>query len=290
MRSALHDQAEGLRRLLDRHGLRVLLVSAGADAERGGASAVVNLAAALADLGRDVLVLDGPSGRLTQALGLSTRHDLADVIKRQRSLDEIVLRGPGRIRVLPLGRVAGALARLTEADQQWLLERCSRLSFPIDTLVADGAEQGDIWAGSASQHLVLVHGAGGAAVMSAYAAIKRMHLEADRREFHLVIDDVADAEEAQRVFDNLAQVARRYLKVSLRLLGHVPRDEKLGQAARLNVPVVTAFPSAPAARSFKAFAESIAGWPLSECDGNGFDDFMRRMLGWRSGAAAGVNI
>ena len=53
------DQAEGLRRLIDRSGLQVVSVSRDGSDQPG---AIVNLAGALAELGRDVLILDEQTG------------------------------------------------------------------------------------------------------------------------------------------------------------------------------------------------------------------------------------
>ena len=57
MDKLISDQAEGLRRLLARSGSRVLAVMGGS-AGVGCTTTVVNLAAALAQQGKDVLVID----------------------------------------------------------------------------------------------------------------------------------------------------------------------------------------------------------------------------------------
>ena len=66
MRSGLakfvSDQAEGLRRLLARHGSRAIAVTGGT-AGVGCSTTVVNLAAALAAQGKDVLVGDEHAGQ-----------------------------------------------------------------------------------------------------------------------------------------------------------------------------------------------------------------------------------
>jgi len=137
--SRRHDQAEGLRRILDRCALRVVSVSASGSGRNG---AIVNLAGALAELGRDVLILDESSAGqgITAALGLKARFDLEDVISRKRDLDEVIIRGPAGIMVLPLARGARSLARLPVTEQQWLVQHCGRLGIPVDTLLVDAAQ------------------------------------------------------------------------------------------------------------------------------------------------------
>ena len=79
------DQAEGLRRLLVSNQTRVITVVAGKSGV-GRTSMTINLAAALARSGKDVLVLDEnhAPNNLLDRLGLYARHDLLDVIQGVR--------------------------------------------------------------------------------------------------------------------------------------------------------------------------------------------------------------
>lgn len=276
------DQAEGLRRLLDPNGLRVVSISASAGGS-GKTGAIVNLAGALAELGSDVLILDEhPAAHgVTAALGLKARFDLEDVIRRERDLDEVIVRGPAGILILPLARGARSLSQLPAPEQQRLVERCGRLGFPVDTLLVDaapGSASALVWPGTAAQEVIVLAGGSAAAITAAYALIKRLSNEFARREFHVLVSNVASESEARTIFGNMAGVARRYLQVSLDFMGHVPPDDKLQHAARLRLPVVAAFPGAAAAGSFRRLAQAIAGWPRAEEDGCGFDDFMRRLI------------
>ena len=275
------DQAEGLRRLLVRSGLRVVSVSAGNGAS--GAAAIVNLAGALAELGSDVLILDGRPGSqsITSALGLKVHFDFDDVIRRERDLDEVIVRGPAGLRILPLARGARSLSQLPPAEQQRLVERCGRLGFPVDTLLVDsvpGSAGAQLWTGAVAQEVIVLGGGSAAAITAAYTLIKRLSSEFARREFHVLVSNVASESEARAIFLNIAGVARRYLQVSLDYMGHIPPDEKLLHAAQLRLPVVSAFPRAAAAVSFRSLAKAIAGWPRADEDACGFDDFMRHLI------------
>lgn len=279
---ATRDQAEGLRRLLDRQGLRIVRLSSGAGG-RGKTGAVLNLAAALAELGRDVLILDeNPAAQgVTAELGLKARYDLDDVIQRRRDLDEVLVRGPAGILILPIARGATSLTRLPVPDQQWLVDRCSRLSSPVDTLLVDAAEGSAsalLWPGIAAQEVIVLSGGSAQAITAGYALIKRLNAEFGRREFRLLVNDVSGEAEARNIFGNMAGVARRYLQVSLDFMGHVPADDRLQQAARLRQPVVAAFPKAAASGSFRNLALAITGWPRAQEDASGLDEFMRRLI------------
>ena len=276
------DQAEGLRRLLDRSGLRVVSVIAGTGGN-GRTGVIVNLAGALAELGSGVLILDEhPAGHgVTAALGLKSRFDLEDVIRRERDLDEVIVRGPTGIVILPLARGARWLSQLPAPEQLRLVERCGRLGFPVDTLLVDaapGSASALLSPGTVAEEVIVLAGGSAAAITAAYALIKRRSNEFARREFHVLVSNVASESEARIIFRNMAGAARRYLQVSLDFMGHVPPDDKLQHAARLRLPVVAAFPAAAAAASFRRLAQAIGDWPRAEEDNCGFDDFMRRLI------------
>ncbi len=82
------DQAEGLRRLLARSGSRVIAVTGGSESV-GRTTTVVNLAAALAEQGKDVLVIDECLGdRSVSATlgGMQRVGNLAGVMRGEVSL------------------------------------------------------------------------------------------------------------------------------------------------------------------------------------------------------------
>jgi flagellar biosynthesis protein FlhG len=278
----MHDQADGLRRLFDRQGLRIVRLSSGAF-DGGKTGAVLNLAGALAELGRDVLILDeNPAARgVIAELGLKARFDLDDVIRRRRDLDEVLVRGPAGILILPIARGASSLMQLPPGDQKWLIERCSRLSSPVDTLLVDtaaGSASALLWPGMAAQEVIVLPGGSAQAITSGYALIKQLNAEFGRREFRLLVNEVSGEAEARHIFGNMAGVAKRYLQVSLDFMGHVPADDQLRQAARLRQPVVAAFPAAAAAGSYRRLALAITGWPHTQEDASGLDEFMRRLI------------
>jgi len=278
----MRDQADGLRRMFDRQGLRIVRLSSGA-ADGGKTGAVLNLAAALAELGRDVLIVDeDPAARgVTAELGLKARFDLDDVIRRKRDLDEVLVRGPAGILILPIARGAASLTQLPLREQQWLVERCSRLSTPVDTLLVDaasGSASALLWPGVSAQEVIVLPGGSAQAITSGYALIKTLNAEFGRREFRLLVNDVSGEAEARHIFGNMAGVAQRYLQVSLDFMGHVPADDQLRQAARLRQPVVAAFPAAAAAGSFRKLALAITGWSRANEDASGLDEFMRRLI------------
>lgn len=286
--SMMADQAEGLRRLLGRDRLRIItMVSGGVGV--GKTSATINLAVALARGGRKVLVLDENCGAagVTGALGLAPRHDLWHVLRREKTLEQVIVPGPGNIAVLAAAHSAQRLAELGQSERQWLADCFSGPTAPGGVVVVDAAAGG---AGSvlplnlAAQEVVVVLSAAAPAITEAYALIKMLSQNQARRHFRILVNK-AKGGEAHTIFNNMAQAARRYLAVSLDLLGFVPPDEKLRSATRLCQPVVEVFPDAAAADCFCCMAGAVAQWPNQAEEGAAPGHFMQCRRGGRASSA-----
>lgn len=270
------DQAEGLRRLLVRNQTQVITVVAGKSGI-GRTSVTINLAAALARSGKDVLVLDENHApdNLLDRLGLFAGHDLLDVAQGKCHPKQALLKAKG-FGVLPAARAMHSLARLSRAEQLRLEDALTEVSNGVDVMLVDAAmpvlSRVEGLAGRSAVSSSLASGAAVLVVVDAtasgitesYALIKRMALENARMQFEIVVNKVAGEQAALTVFDNMAKVARRNLAVRLEYLGCIPQDDRLKRATQLGRPVVEAFPAAASARSCLAMSEKLLRLPVQQ--------------------------
>ncbi|MBI1175083.1 MAG: AAA family ATPase [Sideroxydans sp.] len=264
------DQAEGLRRLLERASTRVVTV-AGARSGLGMTSVVVNMAAALANSGRSVLVLDEhlSPANVANSLALKPRYDLLNAVRGDKSLRDVVLCPMQGVHVLPATRAMQALPKLTGMEREQLLECLAEASRGREVVLVDAStDEGRFVSASLApdQPLLLVTDATAAAITESYALIKRITLQEGRRRFEIVVNRVRDAAAAKTVFDNVAQVARRHLSVRVEYLGYIPVDEKLKRATQLRRSVVEAFPQAPSSRAFAELGHNLILLPAADDD------------------------
>lgn len=84
------------------HPVQVIAVTGGKGGV-GKTNVSVNLALALADLGRRVMLLDADLGlaNVDVLLGLTPKRTLADVIEGRCELRDVLLLGPGGVRIVP---------------------------------------------------------------------------------------------------------------------------------------------------------------------------------------------
>lgn len=240
------DQAEGLRRLLARSPARVVAV-VGARSGLGATSVVVNLAAAWANSGKNVLILDEhlSQNNVANTLALKPRYDLLNVIRGDKPLREVTLRERNGVQILPVARAMQALRRLEEPERDTLLELLAQASRGMDVVLVDAAadDRHSVCASlSGDEPLLLVLNGTVSGITESYAMLKYMALHNGRRTFNIMVNKARDGLEAKAIFNNMAQVAQRNLQVHLDYMGYIPVDEKLKRATQLCRPVVEVFP------------------------------------------------
>lgn len=294
MAEVVQDQAEGLRRLLARDSVRVVTLTSGRTGV-GKSNIVANLAAALAKRGRQVLVLDEQSGKgsVESLLGLTARYDLMHVIRRERTLEEVMLSGPDGVNIIAAGEGLQMLAGLQQEDQDWLVQAFRQLSQCVDVVLVDavaGIASNVLPLSLASQEIVIVVSQHASSITDAYALIKVLNQRFAIRRFHILASKVHDEAAAQALFCKMAEVAERFLDVSLDFMGYVPQDEKMKQAGRIFRPVVEAFPTAISAKAVRDLAEAMEQWPYPSGDNGRLESFMQRLIQSSRMAAEGFRL
>lgn len=277
------DQAEGLRRLQASDLVRIVTV-VGGRAGVGKTSAVINLAAALARNGKHVLVLDeNPRHNNVNAnLGLKARYDLLHVINRDKTLEQAILPGPEGISILTAMRGVHSLSTLGHDDQEWLIKSFANLSKPVDVVLVDTTAAGSashvLSLSLAAQQVLVVLSGTAPSITEAYALIKVMSLEYAKRHFLVLVNKVGSEQEACAIFNNISQVARCRLSVTLDFMGCIPIDEKLSRSTQLCRPVVEAFPASAAATGFRKLADNLLSCPHPGDYVGGVENFVERLI------------
>ncbi len=249
----------------------------------GKTSVAVNLATALAQLGRRTMLLDGDLGlaNVDVLLGLTPRYTLEHVLKGERTLEEVILETPCGVRVVPASSGVARMAALTLTEQNGIVQAFSALPAPPQVLIVDtatGIAEPVLQFCQAAQQVLVVLRDEPTSLTDTYALIKVLSRERDVRQFRVLTNLTRHPDEGQIAFRRLQRVTDRYLEVVLEHVGDVPEDLSLQRSVQAQRSVIEAYPGSPAARAFKSLARVANQWPLATGPSGRIEFFMERLL------------
>ena len=230
----------------------------------GKTSVVINLAASLARIGHRVGVIDADFGlgNIDVMLGLTPEFHLGHVLNGEKTLEEVTLRGPLGVTIIPAGTGIRALTRLGREQWRKFENVVRQISADLDFLLIDtaaGISDNVVELLLMAERVLVVTSFEPAAVVDAYAVIKILTNTAPGKEVGLVVNASRDAEEASLVFRQLDVASNRFLKRSLRFYGFVVQDAAVREAVLAQRPIVNHLPQAAASRCYRILASRVAG-------------------------------
>jgi flagellar biosynthesis protein FlhG len=250
----------------------------------GKSNVVLNAGIALARRGRRVTILDGDLGlaSINVLLGLSPRWDLRHVLTGERRLRDIVLHGPHGLNVIPAGSGIAELANLDEDDRETLLRQIEEVEESCEFLLIDtGAGISDTVLNLvvSSDEAIVITRPEPTALADAYALIKVIVQQAPAYPFHLLINMVRDARQAEQVYHSLEQILVRFLGYQPGNAGFVVNDARVGLGVVQQVPFTLLAPQCAASRSIETLADRLLG--AKEAAGGEGSGFWARIGRWR---------
>ncbi len=259
----------------------------------GKTNVSINLSVALSRLGRKVLLMDADLGlaNVDVQLGLHPKHNLSHVLDGSVTLDDVIVDGPGGIKVVPAASGIKHMAELGPQENAGVIRAFSDLRFDVDTLLVDtaaGISDSVVTFSRAANEIVVVVCDEPASIADAYAMVKVLSREYDVSRFHLLANMVDSPQAGRRLYAKMAAVTDRFLDVSLGYLGAVPRDDQLRKAIQRQKAVIEAFPGSRAAKAFEDVASRIDKWPLPQTSRGHLEFFVERLI--QFGAATGGMI
>jgi len=240
---------------------RVIAVTGGKGGV-GKTSVAINLALALTREGHSVLLLDGDLDLANVAimLGQYPRHTLEHVLRRECTLDEIIMEAPLGLHVIPGASGVQRCMDMGVAGSLDLLKSLAALERRYDYVLIDTA------AGLQPVVLHMIASAAMACVVitpdpasltDAFSLIKVLQRRGYRLTPSVLVNMAHGASQAQSIFRRFAAASQSHLSVQPHYLGAIWRDETLRQSVITQRPVALLAQSDPSCRQFHSLADRV---------------------------------
>ncbi len=242
--------------------VRVIAVTSG----KGGVGKTnisANLAHLLTKMKKKVLVLDADVGlaNIDVILGLTPQFNLYHVLTGEKTLNEVIVQGPGGFMILPSASGIQEMSDLSKGHKLTLIDEIKSLQEKLDFMLIDtgaGIAGNVMYFNMAAQEIIVVTSPEPTAITDAYAMIKVLNQRHAKERFRVLVNMVKSEEEAREVFARLNQATSHFLNVTVEYLGHVLQDDHITNAVRKQKPFVSLFPNSPASRCLQTLAEKIS--------------------------------
>lgn len=230
-----------------------------------------NLAAALTRRGLRVLVLDADLGlaNLDVVLNLYPKLTLHDVFTGKAALEDAIVKAPGGFSVLLAGSGMVEYSRLTPEVRDDFLKLMATVVPRFDVVLLDtGAGISDVvlFALSLASEILLVATPEPTSLTDAYATIKVLAMQQERRVIGMVVNQVNRPGEGKGICNQLGLVLTRFAGAQpgghpfkLELWGEVSSDSAVRQAVLKRQLLLEQYPGSDAAQGIKQLASKLLG-------------------------------
>jgi len=254
------DQAESLRRMVEdriapARRAKILTVTSGKGGV-GKSNFTLNFALALQSRGYQVLIFDADIGmaNIDVLLGITARYNLYHLLKRERTIEEIIHTTPEGLQFIAGGSGFSELLKLTDEELDYVDSQIALLADRVDYMIFDtgaGLSRETVKFILAADETIVVTTPEPTSITDAYALIKMVSGMEGHVRFRLVVNRVSNIREGKQTADKIRMVADRFLNLHIPVLGYVEDDLHVSRAVKQQTPFILAFPNSPASRTLR---------------------------------------
>jgi flagellar biosynthesis protein FlhG len=267
-----------------RTATRIIAVSSGKGGV-GKTNIAINLALAYAQTGKKVIVMDADLGlaNVNVVLGVIPRYNLYHLIRKQKTLSEILVDTSYGIQIIAGASGFSKIANLTEEERRDFIAELAALS-SADILIIDcaaGVSNNVISFIAAADDALIVTTPEPTAITDAYGIIKIIATEIDNLDLglKLVVNRVKSVVEGKRVAERVINIAGQFLNLKVDYLGFVYDDPVVHTSVVRQKPFLILEPKSRAALCIRHLVGRLENYDYR--DGKGIPTFLKKLFGAR---------
>ena len=275
---------ENARSTAQGRGTRIIAVSSGKGGV-GKTNIAINLALAYAQTGKKVIVMDADLGlaNVNVVLGVIPRYNLYHLIRKQKTLSEILVDTSYGIQIIAGASGFSKIANLSEGERRDFIAELAALS-SADILIIDcaaGVSNNVISFIAAADDALIVTTPEPTAITDAYGIIKIIATEIENLDLglKLIVNRVKSVVEGKRVAERVINIAGQFLNLKVDYLGFVYDDPVVHTAVVRQKPFLVLEPKSKAALCIRHLVGRLENYDYR--DGKGIPTFLRKLFGGR---------
>jgi len=276
--------ASGPEKSPSRSATRIIAVSSGKGGV-GKTNIAINLALAYAQTGKKVIVMDADLGlaNVNVVLGVIPRYNLYHLIRKQKTLSEILVDTSYGIQIIAGASGFSKIANLNEEERHDFIAELAALS-NADVLIIDcaaGVSNNVISFIAAADDALIVTTPEPTAITDAYGIIKIIATEIENLDLglKLVVNRVKSVVEGKRVAERVINIAGQFLNLKVDYLGFVYDDPVVHTAVVRQKPFLVLEPKSRAALCIRHLVGRLENYEYR--DGKGIPTFLKKLFGSR---------
>ncbi|QZY56768.1 MinD/ParA family protein [Crassaminicella profunda] len=252
----------------DNDHTRVITITSGKGGV-GKSNFTINLALALSKLGYKITILDADLGcaNVDVILGIIPKYTLAHVIRKEKTLEEVIVQGPEGIRLISGGSGLRELTDLTEEQIASLMNNLKSIGKNSDFILIDtgaGISNSVLSFVEATSEIILVTTPEPTSITDAYAVLKNIILKDHEKIVRVLINRVENSQEGLEIFNKLNIASQRFLNIALQRLGYLYDDHLVSKSVKLQKPFLLSYPNSLVSKGIETIASRLINESSSE--------------------------
>jgi len=259
---------------------RLLAVTSGKGGV-GKTNFTINLGIALSNSNKRVSIIDADIGlgNIDVVLGLVPKFTLANVIRNELSILDIIVKGPNDINIIAGGSGIIDLIDLSRKQIENLISNFYLLNQCSDYILIDtgaGINNSVVSFVEAADEIIIVVTPEPTSITDAYALIK--NIKRDEKSVKLIINRIESSKEGYEVFDKINSATKKFLDFEVEKLGFIYEDSAVRRSVKEQKPFILKFPNSVASRGIDSVAYNLINNQAQLKSFSGFNRFVNNLF------------
>ena len=242
-------------------GACVIAVSSGKGGV-GKTNIVANLGLMLASRGKRVCLFDADTNlaNINILLNITTSFTLEHLLSGEKSIDEILVRGPAGIQIVPAASGIAEFINLNRVQQDRLITALRHLESSFDYLLIDtaaGINESVLTFLQASPLTLMAITTEPTSLTDTFSLLKVLTRQGFDHPVFVVVNMAPNPGVANSTYKRFNSVVAKYLHLELHYLGYVLNDIELVHSVLQQKAVVLRHPESTASRCFNTLSDRL---------------------------------